>query len=206
MTNHAHNRFRKRVLVTGNGSSDLVVPPTLGGFDQRALMLATALTGLNPGSVVVGTAIPLWVPQVGTLNIQTNSGGWVTIAHTSWTGSTFTIGAIDFTTTPAAVGNAVKFTMAQRVVLDGWQIIGNNTAGTLATFTVRNKVTTANVLFGGSIAATTGAIQVAQNGLTVPGTSGETIEVNVAAFAGQIEFMVQGYFTPADNPSFLSYV
>lgn len=74
----------------------LVGPATTGVLNEGQLTLSGALTGAAVTSVVVGSAIPADTPATGTIRIERANGVYSRHAYTSWTGSTFTIGATDF--------------------------------------------------------------------------------------------------------------
>lgn len=91
-------------IVAGivNGEDYVFVGPAdTGVLDEDQLTLATSLSGAAETAVVVTTTIPSDTPATGTIRIQLNSGRYRRVAYTSWTGSTFTIGATDFTGDPA---------------------------------------------------------------------------------------------------------
>lgn len=200
-------RFRKRKIVTVTGAADLIAPPASSA--NFPMVLATALTGAGETSVVVSTPIPTYVAKTGTI-IVTSTGGTpgtrVSCSYSSYSGSTFTISSTAFNVNTAAIGANVQVPYSNRVVIDGYTVSGHNTNAAATTFTVRNKSTTASVLFGGSMAATSGTINIAANGRSIPAESGETVEINVAgAITGQIEVEVEGYILPATIPVCTEY-
>lgn len=73
--------------------------------DQRSL--DTALSGAAETAVVVTVAIPLDTPPAGDIRIELSSGQYAEIPYLSYTGSTFTIAATDFTGDNAASANNV---------------------------------------------------------------------------------------------------
>lgn len=76
-----------RVLVANDQASDI-------DYDQ--LSLNTTLNGAAETAVVVTTTIPSDTPATGTIRIENDEGLYRRVAYTSYTGSTFTIGATDF--------------------------------------------------------------------------------------------------------------
>lgn len=92
------------------------VGPALGGsFDFGQLVLHTTLNGAAETAVVVNTAIPDDTPTTGTIRVTLDTGIRRLIAYTSWTASTFTIGATDFTGVQVATaGNNVMITYIDR--------------------------------------------------------------------------------------------
>ncbi|TAL45239.1 MAG: hypothetical protein EPN91_02815 [Salinibacterium sp.] len=64
-------------------------------FNQRTLN--TTLSGAGETAVVVTVAIPSDTPTTGFIRIQLDNGTYRKVAYTAWSGSTFTIGATDFT-------------------------------------------------------------------------------------------------------------
>lgn len=81
----------------------VLVAPSTGAqsttIDFSQLTLNTSLTGVTT-SVVVTTSIPTDTPSAGTIRVQSDAGNYLRVAYTSYTGSTFTIGSTDFTSTP----------------------------------------------------------------------------------------------------------
>lgn len=75
--------------------------------DVDQLALNTTLNGASETSVVVTTTIPTDTPTTGTIRVQTDSGAYQLCAYTSYTGSTFTITAEDFSGDNATSGNNV---------------------------------------------------------------------------------------------------
>lgn len=75
----------------------LVGPADAGVLDVDQLTLNTTLSGAGETAVVVTVAIPADTPTTGTIRIQLDTGVYRRVAYTSWTGSTFTIAATDFT-------------------------------------------------------------------------------------------------------------
>lgn len=69
---------------------------TYDQFTQSANLNGAAVT-----SIVVGAAIPTDTPTTGTIRVQNDSGKYRVCNYTSWTGSTFTITAEDFSTDPS---------------------------------------------------------------------------------------------------------
>ena len=87
-----------RVLVTKDNGSV--------GIDTAQMTLSTTLNGASETAVVVGT-IPTDTPQTGTIRVITDAGLKHYCTFTSWTGSTFTINAEDFSSDNATSGNGV---------------------------------------------------------------------------------------------------
>jgi hypothetical protein len=73
--------------------------------DQRTLN--TTLSSGTETAVVVTVAIPSDTPATGDIRIQLDSGKYLEIAYTGWTGSTFTIASTSFTGDNATSGNNV---------------------------------------------------------------------------------------------------
>lgn len=86
------------IIVANNDGGDI-------DFDQ--LSLNATLNGASVTSVVVSSAIPTDTPASGTIRIQNDSGDYVRVVYTSYTGSTFTVESTDFSGTNAASGNNV---------------------------------------------------------------------------------------------------
>ena len=87
------------------GEDRLLVGPESGGVLQLGqFVLNGALTGAAVTAVVVTGAIPLDTPNTGTIRIERADGLYSLHAYTSWTASTFTIGATDFSGNNAANG------------------------------------------------------------------------------------------------------
>lgn len=98
--------FTQSNLVVGD--SVLVGPKNVSdGLQVDQLSLSTTLSGAAETSVVVGAPIPTDTPSSGTIRIQNDSGRYVRVAYTSFTGSTFTIVPTDFSGENATSGNNV---------------------------------------------------------------------------------------------------
>lgn len=87
-----------RILVTNNLAGDI---------DFAQLSLNTLLNGVAETAVVVTTTIPTDTPTSGQIAIELASGNYRFVAYTSYTGSTFTIAATDFSGDVAAATNNV---------------------------------------------------------------------------------------------------
>lgn len=96
-----------RVIVGpwDGSSTDLDGNPEVN-YDQ--MRLATTLNGAAETSVVVTAAIPTDTPSSGTIRVQTDSGKYQLCDYTSFTASTFTITAEDFSGDNATVGSPSK--------------------------------------------------------------------------------------------------
>lgn len=95
--------FTVNALVPGEDR--VLVGPASGGVLQEGqFTLNGALSGAAVTSVVVNGVIPTDTPAAGTIRIKRASGKLTRHAYTSWTGSTFTIGATDFSGDNAANG------------------------------------------------------------------------------------------------------
>lgn len=204
------NRFRKRVVRTSTGQSDLIAPPASPGFDPNPRRLNTALSGAAEVSVVVQATNPKEYPTTGSILIRRNDGTITTIAYTAIgstsTTVTFTIGATDFSSNGAAAQNEIWLPLSYRCVITDWTVIGSNSNAAICTWTVRNKTTTANVLFGGSIGLTSGNIVTDRGNTLTPGTAGETLELVVAgAITGNIDIEVEGGFLPSSTVTVNEY-
>lgn len=75
-----------------------------GGLDVDQFTLNGALVGAAVTAVVVTGAIPADTPATGTLRILRANGAYTRHAYSAWAGSTFTIGATDFSSNNAANG------------------------------------------------------------------------------------------------------
>lgn len=212
------NRFKKRKIVTATGAVDLIAPagPATAGYDTNPRRLNTALTGAAEVAVVVQATNPKEVATTGKILVQRDGGALSEISYTSFTSTattiTFTIGATDFSgasgtaTALASAQNLIYLPLSVRCVLTAWTVTGQNTNAAVTTFVVRNKTTTANILFGGAMLATTGTCNIAQQDRFAPGTAGETIELNVAgAITGQLEVEIEGGFLPSSTPCVNEY-
>lgn len=91
-------------LVSGEDRV-LVGPESGGALNVSQFALQTALSGAAEVAVVTTVAIPSDTPASGTLRIVLNNGVHRRVAYTSYTGSTFTIAATDFSAAPANAGN-----------------------------------------------------------------------------------------------------
>lgn len=90
--------------VTGLDSDEdyvLVAPATGSAINFSQLTLDTDLSDSDEIAVIVTATIPSDTPSTGTIRIQLNSGKYRRVAYTAYSGSTFTIGATDFTADPA---------------------------------------------------------------------------------------------------------
>ena len=205
----SRNGFRKRKVLTAAGTTgaDLVACPAATA--RVPMVLSTALTSGGETSVVLTQPIPTYTPKAGNIYIVRNSGTVSTIAYTSYTGSTFTIGSTAFNSTdpngPAAAGNIIQLVVPNRVVITAWSVSCVNT-GTAATFTLRNKTTTTSVLKAWYALATSGNFTDSITDVTFAGESGETIEIVPAAQSGgSFDISVEGYFIPATTPLLNEY-
>ena len=99
------------------GPWDGVTTDALGNreIDWDYRVLSTALSGAAETSVVLTVAIPTWFPQTGTFRVTTDGGVRRLLTATSWTGSTITIAATDFSGDNAAISNGVSFTPIDRI-------------------------------------------------------------------------------------------
>ena len=82
--------------------------------------LNTTLNGAAVTSVVISTTIPADTPATGTIRVINNSGFEVRLPYTSWSGSTFTVTAADFSggagpTNAATAGNSVYITYIDKL-------------------------------------------------------------------------------------------
>lgn len=82
----------------------LVAPNDTGAIDLNQLLLNGALTGGAVTAVVVTTVIPSDTPATGTIRIERASGKYTRHPYSSWTTSTFTITAHDFSSDNAPDG------------------------------------------------------------------------------------------------------
>ncbi len=91
-----------------SGEDRVLVGPESGGvIDVAQLALNTTLAGAAETAVVLTGSIPTDTPTTGTIRIQLDSGIYRRVAYTSYTGSTFTIGATNFTSDNATSANNV---------------------------------------------------------------------------------------------------
>lgn len=81
-----------------SGEDQVLVGPKGAGneIDEDQLSLTASLTSSSVTSVTVTPAIPTDTPTSGTLRIKTNTGVFLRVPYSSWTGSTFTIPSYDF--------------------------------------------------------------------------------------------------------------
>lgn len=94
-------------LVSGEDRV-LVGPESGGGLDNAQFALNTTLSGAAETAVVITTSIPTDTPSSGTVRIILDDGRERYIEYTSFTGSTFTIAATDFSgANQATAGNGV---------------------------------------------------------------------------------------------------
>ena len=96
-----------------------------GNLEVDQLSLATSLTTANVTSVEVTTAIPTDTPKIGTIRVQTDSGKFIRVEYTAFSGTTFTTASTDFSGDNATSGNNVFISYIDDIV----------TAGTTLTFT-----------------------------------------------------------------------
>ena len=90
------------------GEDRVLVGPESGGVLQLAQdTLSVALTGAAETAVVMTTAIPTDTPTTGTIRILLASGIYRRVPYLSYTGSTYTIAATDFSADNAAALNNV---------------------------------------------------------------------------------------------------
>ncbi|MEM1415954.1 MAG: hypothetical protein AAGH15_13685 [Myxococcota bacterium] len=86
------------VLGLVSGEDRVLVGPEdgAGGLDVDQLSTSGTLTGAAVTTVDVTTPIPSDTPSSGTIRIQAASGTFLRVPYSSFTGSTFTIPAFDF--------------------------------------------------------------------------------------------------------------
>lgn len=90
-------------ITGGTSSATADVDGSVNSFiDLRQLTLNGALTGAAVTAVVVNETIPGDTPSTGWIRVLRANGSRSKHAYTSWTGSTFSIGATDFSTVNAA--------------------------------------------------------------------------------------------------------
>jgi hypothetical protein len=86
--------------ITGGEEDYVLVGPESGGaLDLTFDTTNGALTGASVTSIVVTTAIPTDTPATGSIRLENDEGRYVKIPYTSYTGSTYTIPAYDFSGT-----------------------------------------------------------------------------------------------------------
>jgi hypothetical protein len=95
------------VLGLVSGDRVLVGPETGASFNLAQFTLNTSLTTATETAVVINVAIPLDTPASGTIRIQTDSGLYVRVPYTSFTGSTFTITSTSFLADEATAANEI---------------------------------------------------------------------------------------------------
>lgn len=76
-----------------------------GGLEVDQFTIVGNLTGAAVTSIVVNAPIPTDTPASGTIRIQNDVGRYVRVPYTSYTGSTFTVTATDFSGENATSGN-----------------------------------------------------------------------------------------------------
>ena len=84
-------------------------------IDKGQLSLNTTLSGAAETSVVITTTIPTDTPSSGTLRVVTDSGEDQLVSYTSYTGSTFTITAANFSADNATAANNVYITYIDKL-------------------------------------------------------------------------------------------
>lgn len=87
-----------RVLVTADDSGNI-------DFDQLALQ--STLSAAAVTSIQVSTSIPLDTPATGEIFVQLDSGNYIPVAYTSYSGDTFTVASTDFSSDNATALNNV---------------------------------------------------------------------------------------------------
>lgn len=85
----------------------LVGPESGGVLDVAQLALNTTLSGVGETAIVVTTTIPSDTPASGTVRVKLDNGIYRRVAYLSFSGSTFTIAATDFSSANATAGNNV---------------------------------------------------------------------------------------------------
>jgi hypothetical protein len=81
------------------GDRVLVGPESGGVLNTAQFTVNGTLNGASVTAIVVNTAIPTDTPSTGTVRIQNDEGRFIRIPYLSYTGSTFTIAAYDFSGT-----------------------------------------------------------------------------------------------------------
>ena len=81
--------------------------PDVASTAAHTMILATTLSATNEVAVVSTTAIPTWLRATGWIAIERDGGTYRLVAYTSYTASTFTIAATDFSADNAAATNAL---------------------------------------------------------------------------------------------------
>jgi hypothetical protein len=100
-----------------SGEDRILVGPEdgAGGLDLDQLSLNGTLSGAAVTSVVVSTTIPSDTPATGTIRVANDNGNFILCTYSSYTGSTFTIAATDFSTVNATTGNNVFISYIDKV-------------------------------------------------------------------------------------------
>lgn len=98
-------------LVTGlvSGEDRVLVGPSATGteLDLDQLLLSGNLTSSTTTSIAVTTTIPSDTPTSGVIRVENDSGFYVRVPYTSYSGSTFTVTSTDFSGTNATSGNNI---------------------------------------------------------------------------------------------------
>lgn len=98
-------------LVTGlvSGEDRVLVGPSATGteLDLDQLLLSGNLTSATTTSITVTTTIPSDTPTSGVIRVENDSGFYVRVPYSSYSGSTFTVTSTDFSGTNATSGNNI---------------------------------------------------------------------------------------------------
>lgn len=76
-------------------------------IDKTQMITSTGLSGAAETQVDASSTIPSDTPTTGDIRIELDSGKYIEVPYTSYSGSTFTIPSTDFTSDNASLGNGV---------------------------------------------------------------------------------------------------
>lgn len=87
-------------------------------------------------------------------------------------------------------------TIVNRLVMTGYSIAGTNTAGTVATWSLRHLAGNQEVILGGQMAATTGLVNKDNANVWLPMIANQSLQLVTANHTGEIDVMVMGRIFP----------
>jgi len=128
--------------VTGlvaNEDYVLVGPELAGVLDVAQLGLNATLTGAAVTSIVSDTVIPVDTPASGSIRVQTDSGKYIRIDYSSYTGSTFTITSTDFSSDNATAGNNMFVSYIDEEITSGTTLNFTTVFNASRTLVVRRR-------------------------------------------------------------------
>jgi hypothetical protein len=91
--------------LTAGEDRVLVGPATGSALNEAQFTLDATYSGETVTSIQVSPAIPTDTPATGTIRVECDSGVYMRIAYTSYTGDIFTIESTDFSDDNATTGN-----------------------------------------------------------------------------------------------------